>query len=65
METRLIISGNFLNQKAAKIYNLNPKKNKFPNADYVEKASFFIGLHTTPIQKKILKLLTNTLLNDL
>ena len=65
METRLIISGNFLNQKAAKIYNLNPKKNKFPNADYVEKAGFFIGLHTTPIQKKILKLLTNTLLNDL
>ncbi len=65
VETRPIISGNFLNQKAAKIYNLNPKKNKFPNADYVEKAGFFIGLHTTPIQKKILKLITNTLLNDL
>ena len=52
IETRPIISGNFLNQKATKLYNLNPKKNIFPNADYVEKAGFFIGLHTTIIKKK-------------
>ena len=40
IETRPIISGNFLNQKASKIYNLNKKKEKFPNAEYIEKAGF-------------------------
>ena len=62
IETRPIISGNFLNQKAAKIYKLNSKKEKFPNADYVEKAGFFIGLHTYKINNKMLKFLSNQLL---
>ncbi len=64
IETRPIISGNFLNQKATKLYNLNPKKNIFPNADYVEKAGFFIGLHTTIIKQKTLELITDTLLKN-
>ena len=62
IETRPIISGNFLNQKAAKIYKLNSKNEKFPNADYVEKAGFFIGLHTYKINNKMLKFLSNQLL---
>ncbi len=64
IETRPIISGNFLNQKAAKIFNLNKKGENFPNADFIEKAGFFIGLHTTPINNKTLKKITDTLLAD-
>ena len=63
IETRPIISGNFLNQKASKIYNLNKNKLKFPNADFVEKAGFFIGLHTKKIKKNTLKYLSDELLN--
>ena len=62
IETRPIISGNFLNQKAAKIYNLNNKNQKFLNAEYVEKAGFFIGLHTKNIENEKLKILANELL---
>ena len=53
----------FLNQKASKIYNLNKKKEKFPNAEYIEKAGFFIGLHTKKLKNKELEILTNHLLN--
>ena len=63
IETRPIISGNFLNQKSSKIYNLNKNKLKFPNADFVEKAGFFIGLHTKKIKKNTLKYLSDELLN--
>ena len=62
IETRPIISGNFLNQKASKIYNLKIKNQKFPNADYIDKAGFFIGLHTKQIKSKTLKYLSNELL---
>ena len=63
IETRPIISGNFLNQKASKLYKLNKKKETFPNAEYIEKAGFFIGLHTKKIGTKNLRVLTNHLLN--
>ena len=62
IETRPIISGNFLNQSASKLYNLNFDNQKFPNADYIEKAGFFIGLHTKNIDFKKLKKLSNELL---
>ena len=62
IETRPIINGNFLNQKAAKIYHLNNENLKFPNAEYVEKAGFFIGLHTKNIENEKLKILANELL---
>ena len=35
---------------------------KFPNADYIDKAGFFIGLHTKQIKSKTLKYLSNELL---
>ena len=63
IETRPIISGNFLNQKAAKLYSLNKKREKFKNADYIDKAGFFIGLHTTKISEEKLSYLSNNILN--
>ncbi len=62
IETRPIISGNFLNQPSAKLYKLNKKNLKFPNADLIEKRGFFIGIHTTPIKTKSLNFLISKLL---
>jgi CDP-6-deoxy-D-xylo-4-hexulose-3-dehydrase len=49
--TRPLISGNFANQPAVRLYNLKIK-NDLKNADYIDKNSFFIGLHNTNITKK-------------
>ena len=62
IETRPIISGNFLNQPAIKLFKLNKKNKKFPEAQKVENLSFFIGLHSKNIRKKTLNRLVNTLL---
>jgi len=62
IETRPIISGNFLNQPAAKLYNLNKKKEYFKNAEEIDKRGFFIGLHTSKINRSTVKLLTKKLL---
>jgi len=62
IETRPIISGNFLNQKSIKIYNLNPRKEIFPNAQEIEERGFFIGIHLNPISEENLKILKNKLL---
>jgi CDP-6-deoxy-D-xylo-4-hexulose-3-dehydrase len=53
IETRPIISGNFLNQPSVKKYKLN--KGKMKNADDVNKNGFFIGLPTYILKKNILK----------
>ena len=57
IETRPIISGNFLNHPAAKLYKLNKKKLLFKNAQIVQNLGFLIGLHTKRITNKQLKLL--------
>ncbi len=62
VESRPIISGNFLRQPAAKLYKLDNSKTKFPNADEIQNLGFFIGLHTQKIKEKILKRLVNALL---
>lgn len=65
IETRPIISGNFLNQPAAKLYgytNMNMKKN-FPVSQDIEESGFFIGLPTTKIHKNLLNYLVNKLVN--
>jgi len=62
IETRPIISGNFLNQPAIKLYKLKNNKNKFPQAQDVENLGFFIGLHTRPLENKSLNKLTSSLL---
>ena len=48
IDTRPLISGNFANQPAVKLYNLNVNK-KLKNADLIDKNSFFIGLHNKKI----------------
>ncbi len=62
IETRPIISGNFLNQPASKLYKLNTRKESFKNADQIEKRGFFIGLHAKKINKNLVKFLTKKLL---
>lgn len=62
IETRPIISGNFMNHKSIDLYKLNEKKQKFKNAQKIEDAGFFIGLHTQPIEDKMLEKITHYLL---
>ena len=64
IETRPIISGNFLKQPSIKKYKLNGK-NKMKNAEKVNRYGFFIGLPTKKIGntklKKLIKHFENTL----
>ena len=62
IENRPIISGNFANQPSAFLYNLNPKKEKFKNAQIIEDLGFFIGLHTQELNLKDAQFIANTLL---
>ena len=62
IETRPIISGNFLNQPSIKLYKLNTKKEFFKAAQEVEDRGFFIGIHVSKITEGQLKLLENKLL---
>ena len=57
IETRPIISGNFANQPAAKLYKLCKKNEKFDNSQKVQELGFLIGLHTKKISKNSLKLI--------
>jgi len=63
IETRPIISGNFLNQPSIKLYNLNPKRTLFKGAQEVEDRGFFIGIHVEKITERELILLEKFLLN--
>jgi len=62
IETRPIISGNFVNQPSIGLYNLNPKNEKFPGAQEIENRGFFIGIHTEKISRSTLNFLTSNLL---
>jgi CDP-6-deoxy-D-xylo-4-hexulose-3-dehydrase len=67
IETRPIISGNFLNQPAAKLYKYNQNrgdmKKYFPASQDIEERGFFIGLPTNKIHSKQLNYLVNKLVN--
>ena len=62
IETRPIISGNFLNQPSVKLYNLNKNNKKFKNAQEIENRGFFIGLHPYKIKENTVKYLVSKLL---
>ena len=62
IETRPIISGNFLNQPSIKLYKLNNKKEIFRGAQEIEDRGFFIGIHVNKISNKQLELLEKNLL---
>ena len=55
IETRPIISGSFINQPASKLYNLNPRNEKFEKAQIIQDLGFIIGLHTKKISYNQLK----------
>ena len=62
VETRAIISGNFLNQPAIKLHKLGNKKDKFTQAQKIEDLGFFIGLPTRILNSRSLNKLVNILL---
>ena len=62
IETRPIISGNFVNQPAIKLYKLNKNNEKFKNAQIIEDSGFFIGLHTKKINSKLASYISSNLL---
>ena len=61
IENRPIVSGNFLNQPAIKLYKLDSKK-KFKNAQIVQDRGFFIGLHTNKTSNETAKYIADKLL---
>ena len=63
IETRPILSGNFLNQPSSKLYNLNKNNLKFPISQEIEDRGFFIGLPSQPIGEENLKYLVKNLLS--
>ena len=63
IETRPIISGNFMNQPCVKLYKLNENNEKFAKAQLIDDRGFFIGLHTQKITKYQLEYLEKHLLN--
>ena len=63
IETRPILSGNFMNQESIKLYNLNPKNIIYPNSQEIEDRGFFIGLHTKPITNNELQKLIKQLIS--
>lgn len=62
IETRPIISGNFVNQPAIKLYKLDKNIKKFKNAQVIEDLGFFIGLHTKKIDSKLANYISANLL---
>ena len=63
IETRPILTGNFLNQPSIKLFGLNNKKLKFKGAQSIEDLGFLIGLHTKKINQRELSLIKNSLLS--
>ena len=62
IETRIIISGNFVNQQSVKMYKLNIKNEIFSMAQEIENRGFFIGLHPKSVSTKVLNHLEKNLL---
>jgi len=65
IENRPIISGNFVNQPAMKILELEDvhKGGPYPGADHLGSCGFFIGVHTYPLSESQITYLTNSLLD--
>ena len=61
VETRPILTGNFLNQPSIKLFGIAKKKLKFKGVQTIEDLGFLIGLHTRKITKEHLNLIKNSL----
>ena len=64
IDTRPLISGNFANQPAVKLYKLK-YTNNLKNADFLDKNSFFLGIHNSKITKKEIQYLTRSIYSSL
>jgi len=64
IDTRPLISGNFANQPAVKLYKLK-NTNNLVNADFLDKNSFFLGIHNNKITKKEIRYLTRSIYSSL
>ncbi len=62
IETRPILSGNFLNQESCKLYKFKFQKNNFKKSQEIEDRGFFIGLPTNDISNEKLDFLCERLL---
>ena len=62
IETRPIISGNFLKQPSILKYNLQTKE-KFVNSDIINECGFFIGIPNKKINKNFLNKVINVFKN--
>jgi len=62
--TRPIISGNFAKQPSIKLYNIKINY-KLPNADLIDKNSFFLGLHNVKITDNKVNKITNYIYSSL
>ena len=62
IETRPILSGNFLNQPSCKLYNFRFDKKNFKSSQDIEDRGFFIGLPTSDMTVRKINFLTQKLL---
>ena len=62
IETRPILSGNFLNQPSCKLYNFKFDKKNFKSSQVIEDRGFFIGLPTSDMTVRKINFLTQKLL---
>ena len=63
LETRPIISGNFVNQPAIKLYDIKYNKHELKNSNEIDKRGFFIGLPTVKLTHKKLDKISDLLLS--
>ena len=64
IDTRPLISGNFANQPAVKLYKLKINSS-LKNANFIDKNSFFIGLHNTKTNIKTVDYIKNAFYSSL
>jgi CDP-6-deoxy-D-xylo-4-hexulose-3-dehydrase len=64
IDTRPLISGNFANQPAVRLYKLKVNSN-LKNANFIDKNSFFIGLHNTKTKTKTVDYIKNAFYSSL
>ena len=62
LETRPIISGNFANQPAIKLYDIKYNKQDLRNSTEIDERGFFIGLPTVKLNQKKLDKISDLLL---
>jgi len=63
IETRPIISGNFVNQPCVNLHKIKYNKKYLKNSEEIEKRGFFIGLPTKPLKNNTIKKLADLLLD--